>query len=294
MAGDHYFGGEHTENKLRIVKAYLQAWTQVLKNQQFESIYIDPFAGTGSRTIVTDAAPLFGEEKTSENVDGSARIALGIDPPFDRYIFIESDRKKFKALEDLKSEFREKRIETIRGDANENLKILCRQENWKGLNSDSWGTRAVLLLDPYGMNVEWTTLQSIAETKAIDMWFLFSIGGLTRQVAHRWEANEDYKIESINRCFGTDSWQDAFYKSTEADMLDFAEVRRTADENALNKWVKARLGEIFPWVSEPVPIIRQNSNTLLFSLFFGIGNPSGKAIGAARRIVTHLQKNLKA
>ena len=40
------------------------------------------------------------------------------------------------------------------------------------------GLRTVpsLFLDPYGMQVEWATIESIAHTQAIDLWLLFSAG----------------------------------------------------------------------------------------------------------------------
>ena len=293
MVSDHIFGGGHTEDKIRYVKSYLEAWVNVFKNQNYERIYIDSFAGTGSRTIETGAAPLLGEEKSFRNIDGSARIALGVAPPFDRYILIESDSGKLGDLERLKIEFPKNKIEVIHGDANVYLKGLCRDENWNRRGGGSWGKRAVLLLDPYGMEVDWSTLQAIAKTEAIDMWFLFSIGGLTRQAAHRWEAVEDYKIERIDRYLGTDQWQVAFYEESTKDLFDNSERRRIADLTKLNEFVRGRLGEIFSWVSESIPIRRHDNNVLLFSLFFGIGNRSERAIAAAKRIVTHLQKNLR-
>ena len=41
------FGGPWTEEKLAILKKYLDTYTTVLKNQPFRLIYIDAFAGTG-------------------------------------------------------------------------------------------------------------------------------------------------------------------------------------------------------------------------------------------------------
>jgi hypothetical protein len=34
----------------------------------------------------------------------------------------------------------------------------------------------VLFLDPYGMQVDWTTIEAIARTKAIDLRVLFPLG----------------------------------------------------------------------------------------------------------------------
>ena len=41
------FGGPWTEQKLGILRAYLDAYTTALKNQPFTLIYVDGFAGAG-------------------------------------------------------------------------------------------------------------------------------------------------------------------------------------------------------------------------------------------------------
>jgi three-Cys-motif partner protein len=54
------------------------------------------------------------------------------------------------------------------GDANVEIQELCKKD---------WSShRAVLFLDPYGMQVEWKTIEAIAATKAIDLWLLFPLG----------------------------------------------------------------------------------------------------------------------
>ena len=42
------FGGPWTQEKLGILKKYLDAYTTALKNQQFCLLYIDAFAGAGT------------------------------------------------------------------------------------------------------------------------------------------------------------------------------------------------------------------------------------------------------
>ena len=60
-------------------------------------------------------------------------------------------------------EFPSDDIELIRSDANEYWsKNLC------GKNWIRHQRRAVLFLDPYGMEVEWHTIAAIANTQAID------------------------------------------------------------------------------------------------------------------------------
>lgn len=63
----------------------------------------------------------------------------------------------------LKQEFpdRAARIDIQQGDANEKIQALC-AKSWRS-------RRAVLFLDPYGMQVEWQTIEAIARTKAIGL-----------------------------------------------------------------------------------------------------------------------------
>ncbi len=45
----------------------------------------------------------------------------------------------------------------------------------------------MVFLDPYGMQVEWSTIEALAATKAIDLWYLFPLGvGVARLLTHRW------------------------------------------------------------------------------------------------------------
>ena len=48
------FGGPWTEQKLEILRRYLDAYTTALKGQGFQLIYIDAFAGAGAWLPVRD------------------------------------------------------------------------------------------------------------------------------------------------------------------------------------------------------------------------------------------------
>ncbi len=56
-------------------------------------------------------------------------------------------------------------MDIILTDANEHLLWWCRATDWKR-------HRAVVFLDPYGVQVEWRTIEAIAQTKGIDLWLL--------------------------------------------------------------------------------------------------------------------------
>ncbi|WP_375494674.1 hypothetical protein [uncultured Nostoc sp.] len=47
----------------------------------------------------------------------------------------------------------------------------------KTLYGKNWrSNRAVLFLDPFGMQIPWSTIEAIAHTEAIDLWYLFPLG----------------------------------------------------------------------------------------------------------------------
>ena len=174
------FGGDWTEQKLECVSKYLRAYSTIMNNQKFNYAYIDAFAGTGYRKQLLDEDSnemLFPELDTQEVVNfrqGSARNALEINPPFKKYIFIEQDQNNFAELEKLRDEFLQSEefstgsIECILTDANEYFTEVCNR-NWQR-------HRALVFLDPFGMQVEWKTIELIAGTKAIDLWLLFPMG----------------------------------------------------------------------------------------------------------------------
>jgi three-Cys-motif partner protein len=86
----HSFGGAWTERKLSVVRRYLEMYAQALKNQAFQRIYIDAFAGTGDRTDKRrETLPLLDLPEFEEVAKGSARLALEVEPPFHRYVLIE-------------------------------------------------------------------------------------------------------------------------------------------------------------------------------------------------------------
>ena len=169
------FGGDWTEAKLTVIAKYLRSYTTALKGQPskehpFKKTYIDAFAGTGYRQAHLDdegpqtadlLLPDLAEREPQALLDGSARVALRTEPRFDKYIFIERSTGRCAHLESLKAEFPTLALDIgIRqGEANAEIREICRAK-W---TSD----RAVLFLDPYGMQVEWETLEAVAGTRAI-------------------------------------------------------------------------------------------------------------------------------
>jgi three-Cys-motif partner protein len=88
--------------------------------------------------------------------------------------------------------------------------------------TNTWrSTRAVLVLDPYGMQLEWSTLEVVAATKAIDVWFLFPLAGLYRQATRDLADIDQHKRAALTRIFGSDAWEEELYpKTTREDLFE--------------------------------------------------------------------------
>ncbi|MHC2463679.1 three-Cys-motif partner protein TcmP [Bradyrhizobium embrapense] len=286
MSIEHEFGGQHTEIKLSIVDGYLRAYVTALRSKFKHLWYIDAFAGTGGRTVRTEArGGDLVESPAPEAIEqrrGSAQIALDVTPPFDFLLFVENNPNHAAALHELAAKHLQRKIVVAEDDANAALKALVTANRWND-------KRGVVFLDPYGMEVEWSTLQALASTEAIDVWFLFPLAGLYRQAARRLVDIDASKRASLTKMFGSDSWEKELYPiASEPDMFgDLPERRRQLDPRGLERYVEARLSQIFGHVLTPLALPVEK-NPQMFSLFLCISNRSPEAIGLAKRIGNHL------
>ena len=286
MATSQKFGGNWTEEKLNIFTSYLDAYLIALQNQQFKKIYIDAFAGTG-------------EIETSDGgqyLVGSAKRALASDKKFDHYYFIEADSQKAGELQNMiNSEFPQmRRIVTIFcGDANDKLAEIISSVDWRY-------NRGLLFLDPYATQVNWTTLENVAQTKSIDVWYLFPFSALERMLPKngKYEKWED----CIDRLLGDRGWREEFYKkdpqmtlfdllADESGQKNGERMVKNANPDHIKAYIISRLETIFPCVSKHARIFRNSRNSPMFLFCFAISNESGTAQKLALRIANHILKN---
>lgn len=278
---EHNFGGRWTAQKLEILKEYLEFFTVALKDTKFKLIYVDTFAGSGKCTIKA------GREGRL-TIEGSAAIALNVRRPFDQYFFIERRRKHIDALQTLKGQHTlGSRVEVTHGDAREQLSHLLARQNWKAV-------RGVLFLDPYGLQCTWAMVQEVARTQALDVFFLVSIAGLTRQAATSAAKITADKAAALDRFLGTPDWRSALYKPPSTPDLfgdDQAETRDPGTD-AIVQFVRERMATTFPLVEPPV-ILRSSTGAALYALFFAVSNPSTKARALADRVAKTILSKLR-
>ena len=272
------FGGDWTDEKLERVRKYLVAYATIMSKRNFRFAYIDAFAGTGYRTLKQEENqpelmfPELAEQSSQRFLDGSARIALQTQPKFTKYIFIEKDESRFAELKKLKEEFPTVKddIILVNADANVYIQDLCGNYSWSK-------NRAVLFLDPFGMQVQWDTIVAIAKTQAIDLWILFPLGvAVNRLLRKDGNINEAYR-HRLDEMFGTTDWFDAFYK-TKTSLNLFGEqvsTEKVGDFTSISQYFVERLKTVFAGVAaNPFPLYNSRNNPL-YLLCFAAGNPKG-------------------
>jgi len=294
----HRFGGDWTTAKLDVLARYLKSYTTALKDKPtkehpFRKGYIDAFAGTGYRDARQGDAeasamllPDLAGTEPQGLLDGSARLALKTEPRFDRYIFIDRSPERCAQLEALKVEFPHLApdIHIRLGDANEEIQDLCNNKVWHS-------NRAVLFLDPYGMQVEWKTIEAIAATKAIDLWLLFPLGiGVNRLLTKSGEIPAAWR-RRLNLLLGTEDWYDEFYRveaTQQTNLFGEGPEDRVvkATTGTIGRYFNERLKSVFTAVADEPKVLRNSANCPLYLLCFAVGNEKGAPI--ALKIANHL------
>jgi three-Cys-motif partner protein len=151
----------------------------------------------------------------------------------------------------------------------------------------------VLFLDPYGMQVEWQTLEAIAKTQAIDLWVLFPFGiGVNRLLTTSGDIPEAWR-HRLTSLLGTDAWDRELYQVKRSENLfgEPEEHRVKAKLDAIGRYFVERLKTIFPGVAEHPGVLRNSSNSPLYLLCFAASNRRGAPI--ALRIAEHLLRELR-
>lgn len=212
--------GPWSARKHRLLADYLSAYTTVMKGQSWcrnGFHYIDAFAGTGR--------PLLRDAHEQRYIDGSPRVALSIPHPFTSYTFIEMESWRVERLQQLKVEFPNRTIRVVQGDCNE----VITERVTPRIRRDQFN-RGFIFLDPFSINLAWSTIKEIAATGAIEIFLNFPTMALNRAVLHnRGDALSMTGVAQMNQMWGSEGWHDLIYERRqglwEASVLKKAPTR---------------------------------------------------------------------
>lgn len=291
------WGGQWTEDKLDAFEKYVKAYLTIMNSNRdkyhWKLLYFDGFAGSGSRTILSDnnraENSLFTEYNIFDEVDtykGAAERVLNIDQRgFDSYYFVDKDKDSSKKLQQKLSKYEDSReLNFITSDANEELyKLADRMRRDKTISS-------LVLLDPFGMQVDWTSIEKLAGTRT-DLWILIPTGVIVNRLLDR--NGGLTHIERLKTFFGKDEdfLREYFYRQKQEQTL-FGEINIIEKiEHPIKRIAELyiqRLGDIFEKVT-PEPLVLFNSrHTPIFHFTCASNNET--AIKIASEIIGKKQR----
>jgi three-Cys-motif partner protein len=270
--GDFQFDeiGRWSELKLEIVEKYGAAYTTAFagpKGRGLKKYYIDAFSGAGIHL----------SKETGRQIEGSPARALKVRPPFDHFYFIDLNPEKTAYLQNLCKG--RKDVDIVTDDASSYLtqKLLPNIQYTKF-------NRALCLLDPYGLHLDWEVVRQAGQSRAVDMFLNFPVMDMNRNAIWRnpERAPRD-GIERMTRFWGDDSWRQAAYADSAQYQLFSAPDRVKQDNDAIVGAFLERLKKIakFDFVPEPLPM-KNSNNAVVYYLFLA----SPKAV--AKKIIEEI------
>jgi three-Cys-motif partner protein len=256
--------GIWSELKLEIVEKYGSAYTKAFSKLggHLKKYYIDGFSGAG----------LHRSKQTGKPVEGSPARALKIAPPFDGFHFIDMNKDKTAYLETVRAGRSDVQIHT--GDTNPYLKTLLptiRYSDYK---------RALCLLDPYGLHLDWEVMQIAGQAKTIDMVLNFPIMDMNRNAIWRDPARATKEgIERMNRFWGDESWRQVAYIESKQQNLFAGPDLEKQDNETIVAAFRERLQKVagFKFVSNPLPM-RNSQNAIVYYLLLASANATAGKI----------------
>ncbi len=291
------WGGAWTEEKLDAFEKYVKAYLTIMKKHATENgwklFYFDAFAGSGSREAIPDdvvdtEATLFGDEEIKEIAEqtsykGAAERVLEIDIDgfsFDYYYFVDKNEKSLQALEEkLKSSFPNKAncMAFKPGDANERILELV---NYANIHPKC---TALVLLDPFGMQLSWDTIHALKDIRHIDLWILVPSGVILNRLLTR--SGQILCPERMEKSFGMpiEEIQKYFYKQVTEPSL-FGEItRQQKRDNTIGRIAQLYLDllvkEFANVIEEPL-VLRNSTNCPIFHFVFASHNKTGVRIAS--------------
>ncbi len=254
--------GDWSEIKLEIINKYLGAYSAILNRQRFirKYIYIDAFCGAG----------LHLSKYEERLISGSPFNAINTKPPFSEYHFIDLDSSKLDFLKQMIGE--RKDVSYHNNDCN---KVLL-SEIFPDITYENY-QRALCLLDPYGLDLDWKVIEKAGKSKAIEIFLNFPVADMNRNVFWKnYSEVSQHNLDRMNRFWGDESWKDAAYYD---DETLFGNDKKKTDNETIAGFFKDRLKTVagFKYVPEPIPM-KNSKDAIVYYLYFASSNEIGGKI----------------
>jgi three-Cys-motif partner protein len=254
--------GYWSEIKLDIIREYAQAYSTIMNKQPSirKHVYIDAFAGAGHHI----------SKVTKEYVKGSPLNALLVEPPFSEFHLIDLDGNKTAELRRIVGD--RSNVKFYSEDANE---VLLKKVFPQCLYADF--RRALCLLDPYSLCVDWNVIQKAGQMRSVEIFFNFMIMDVNMNVLLKNPQRiPSSQIERMNEAWGDHSWREIAYQKIPTL---FGDSETKADNETIAEAFRQRLHNVagFKFVPPPIPM-RNDQGATVYYLYFASPSKTGAHI----------------
>lgn len=282
------FGGFWTEEKLDAFSKYVNAYLTILnknkKKYNWTTVYFDGFSGSGDIKDNKDflEETFFSDDDKNDLINykkGSVRRILEIprEKNFDKLFFIDRDPENIKSINTIVKDLNldPESVRTSIDDCNDNLRKFSDYIRKKD-------KRSLILLDPFGMQLDWSSIESLKNTKS-DIWILVPSGvAINRLLSKKIELTN---FDKLSKFFGLskDELRNYFYsESTQTkifdDVIDFEKVSNPIDK-IIKLYIK-QLKEIWKHTLDEPLLLTNSKNATLFHFIFASNNETGYKIAS--------------
>jgi spore photoproduct lyase len=182
--------GKWAKNKYYYIGNYLKIFTTAMR-KKWKLYYIDLFAGCGKCKV----------RETEEEIDGSALIALNLNNPFDKYIFVDLNQD---ALSSLKKRAKDSplsnRMDFKEGDCNEKVLEILKE-------IPQQGTLCLAVIDPTGLQIKFETIRKLTRGRRVDLIITFPEGMAIKRNIDQFLKHEESPLDGF---MGDRKWRDLY------------------------------------------------------------------------------------
>jgi three-Cys-motif partner protein len=138
--------------------------------------------------------------------------------------------------------------------------------------------RALCLLDPYGLHLNWEVIYTAGQSQAIEIFLNFPVMDMNMNVL--WNNPDKVDQRQIDRMiafWGDESWRDAAYEKQQGLFDTFEEK---TSNRVMAEAFRKRLKDIagFGYVPEPIPMRNTRGATIYYLFFASPKEVAGKIV----------------
>lgn len=191
--------GSWATNKHRLAGVYFGIFARAMSGQWPCRVYVDLFAGAGWSRL----------KGSRRLIEGSPMIALGVDVPFDRYVFCDKSRRCIKALRArIARTYPSAPVTFVSKDCNEAVRDVL-----DAIPSES-GVLTLCFVDPFAVsNLRFETLRALAKNRRTDFLVLVPTGMDINRNQARLRASDETLLDEF---LGDAAWRSEWRSRTKA------------------------------------------------------------------------------